>query len=162
MEKNKNKLKIVNMRAFRLVNELSQKEVAEYLEVSIAFISSVERGAARLPADKLARLLENDRDWDTEPLVESTGTGMSVHHDHRTIGQNIEGAFNGPVHNYNGFSEEEFDRELKRRTELMQERINYLEGENDRLRQELLHERARLDRLIGLSGDGAAPKEAEE
>ena len=46
MENTKKIVKLVNMKGFRVMNELSQKDVAEYLEVSIAFISAVERGQA--------------------------------------------------------------------------------------------------------------------
>ena len=75
METSKKNLKYVNMKGFRVVNELSQKEVAEYLEVSIAFISAVERGQAKLPADKFLRLIENDQDWETAPLLDQGDKG---------------------------------------------------------------------------------------
>ena len=155
MENSKRILKLVNMKAFRVMNELSQKEVAEFLEVSIAFISAVERGQARLPADKLVRLLENDKDWETSALIDQDGKGARIHHDHRTIGQNIEGEFNAPVHNYNGYSEEEFEKELARRTELLQQEIRSLQGENDRLRQALLHEQHTTATLLGILEKGS-------
>ena len=101
MEENKKSIRAVNLRAFRMTNELSQKEVAEYLEVSIAFISSIERGQAKLPLEKLAKLLDNDRDWETSCLLEQGGKGTRIHHDHRIISNNIEGEFNAPIHNNN-------------------------------------------------------------
>ena len=93
METSKKNLKYVNLKGFRVVNELSQKEIAEYLEVSIAFISAVERGQAKLPADKFLRLIENDQDWETAPLLDQGDRGTRVHNDHRNISNNIEGEF---------------------------------------------------------------------
>lgn len=156
MENTKKIVKLVNMRAFRAMNEISQKEVAEYLEVSIAFISAVERGQAKLPAEKLVRLLENDRDWETSSLIDQPDKGTRIHHDHRTIGQNIEGEFNGPVHNnnYSGYSDEEFESELARRTELKDQQIAALEAEIVSLRQQLAREVSRNERLLGILEKG--------
>ena len=164
MENSKRILKLVNMKAFRVMNELSQKDVAEFLEVSIAFISAVERGQARLPADKLVRLLENDKDWETSALIDQDGKGARIHHDHRTIGQNIEGEFNAPVHNnhYNGYSEEEFERELQRRTELKDQQIASLEAEIQRLRMDLARERSLNERFMGILEKGEFRKGEEE
>ena len=131
MENYKTGVRFVNLKAFRLSNELSQKDIAEYLDVSIAFISSIERGLSKLPGEKLIRLLENDRDWETAPLLEAGNRGMQVHNDHRTISNNMEGEFNAPVHNnnYSGFSDEEFERELQRRTSLKDQQIASLKEE---------------------------------
>ena len=109
----------------------------------------------KLPAEKLVRLLENDRDWETSALIDKTDGGTRIHHDHRSIGQNIEGEFNAPVHNYNGYSEEEFEKELARRTELLQQEIRSLQGENDRLRQALLHEQHTTATLLGILEKGS-------
>lgn len=156
MENTKKIVKLVNMKAFRAMNEISQKEVAEYLETSIAFISAVERGAAKLPVEKLVRLLENDRDWETSALIDQKEGGTRIHNDHRSISQNIEGEFNAPVNNnnYNGYSEEQFRSELKHQTALMEQEIASLKAENGRLRQELAHERALNDRLVGILEKG--------
>ena len=164
MESSKKIVKLVNMKAFRSMNELSQKEVAEYLETSIAFISAVERGAAKLPAEKLVKLLENDRDWETSALIEKSDRGTRIHHDHRTVGQCVEGEFNAPVHNtnYTGYSEEQFQKELKHKTELMEQEIASLKAENERLRQELAHERSVNGRLLGILEKGEFRKGEEE
>lgn len=164
MENTKKIVKLVNMKAFRAMNEISQKEVAEYLETSIAFISAVERGQAKLPADKLVRLLENDREWETSALIDHVDKGTRIHHDHRTISQNIEGEFNAPIHNnnYSGYSEEQFNAELKHQTELMEQEIESLKAENDRLRQELAHERAVNGRLLGILEKGEFRKGEED
>ena len=164
MENTKKNVKLVNMKGFRVMNELSQKDVAEYLEVSIAFISAVERGQAKLPAEKLVRLLENDRDWSTDSLIDQGDKGSRIHHDYRNIGQNIEGEFNGPVHNnsYNGFSDEEFERELQRRTELKDQQIQSLEAEIERLRMDLARERSLNERFMGILEKGEFRKGEEQ
>lgn len=164
MENTKKNVKLVNMKGFRVMNELSQKDVAEYLEVSIAFISAVERGQAKLPAEKLVRLLENDRDWSTDSLIDQGDKGARIHHDYRNIGQNIEGEFNGPVHNnsYNGFSDEEFERELQRRTELKDQQIQSLEEEIERLRMDLARERSLNERFMGILEKGEFRKGEEQ
>ena len=163
MEENKKSIRAVNLRAFRMTNELSQKEVAEYLEVSIAFISSIERGQAKLPLEKLAKLLDNDRDWETSCLLEQGGKGTRIHHDHRTISKNIEGEFNAPIHNnnYSGFSDEEFERELQRRTELKDQQIAALEAEIERLRMDLARERSINERFMGILEKGEFRKGEE-
>ena len=165
MENTKKILKLINMKAFRVSNDLSQKEVAEYLDVSIAFISAVERGQAKLPAEKLARLLENDREWETSSLIDSPDRASRVHNDYRTmsgIGQNFEGDFNAPVHNYNGYSEKEFEKELRSRLEKKDLQIAALEAENLSLRQQLalaLSDKQWLQDLIARSGLKALPDE---
>lgn len=165
MENTKKILKLINMKAFRVSNDLSQKEVAEYLDVSIAFISAVERGQAKLPAEKLARLLENDREWETSSLIDSPDRASRVHNDYRTmsgIGQNFEGDFNAPVHNYNGYSEKEFEKELRSRLEKKDLQIATLEAENLSLRQQLavaLSDKQWLQDLIARSGLKALPEE---
>lgn len=167
MENTKKSVKIVNMKAFRVANELSQKEVAEFLHVSIAFISAVERGQAKLPAEKLAQLLDNDQEWETAPLIEQQGQGVRNHYDHRHIGsisQNYDGDFNGPVHNnnYNGYSDEEFEKELKRRTELKDQQIASLEAEILSLRQQLNREISRSERLLGILENNGKDNGKEE
>lgn len=81
---------------------------------------------------------------------------MRIHNDRRSIGNNIEGEFNGPVHNnnYNGFSDEEFEKELKRRTELKDQQIASLETEIESLRLQLDREISRNERLMGILEKG--------
>ena len=163
MDNSKNTVRFANLRAFRMMNELSQKEVAEYLDVSIAFISSIERGQAKLPLEKLVKLLENDRDWETAPLLDTSGKGTRIHNDHRTISSNMEGEFNAPVHNnhYSGYSEEEFESELQRRTELKDQQIRSLESEIEKLRLDLAQSKSMIERLLGILEKGEFHKGEE-
>ena len=163
MEISKKCVRCVNLKAFRLENELSQKDIADYLEVSISFISSIERGQSPLPLEKLVRLLDNEQGWETDSLLDNDKDRTIIHQDYRTISGNIEGEFHAPVHNnnYNGFSDEEFERELQRRTALKDQQIASLEAEVERLRRDLDRERALLadekttnSRLMGILEKG--------
>lgn len=75
----------------------------------------------------------------------------------------MEGEFNAPVHNnnYSGFSDEEFERELQRRTALKDQQIASLEAEIERLRMELSRSNQRYEqehemnmRLVGILEKG--------
>lgn len=54
---------------FRYKNNLTQKEVAEYLGIHKVFISRVETGDSALSEKRLAMLIDNDRGWDASMLV---------------------------------------------------------------------------------------------
>ena len=101
---------------------------------------------------QLTGLIENDRDWETSTLIDRPEGGTRIHHDHRTIGQNVEGEFHAPVHNnnYSGYSDEEFERELQRRTSLKDQQIASLEEDIVSLRQQLAREISRNERLMGI------------
>lgn len=59
--------RLINLEAFRKKNHLSQKDVAEFLKTSPAFISLVENGRSKLSDEKLHDLMMSD--WDTSDLV---------------------------------------------------------------------------------------------
>ena len=72
-----------NLRKFRLANNLSQPEVADYLGVGKAFISQIERGVSKLSLDKYARLLIN-------PTVSHDRVGEVLHEKTRNWYCNIK------------------------------------------------------------------------
>lgn len=165
MENGKKNVKIVNLKGFRIANDLGQKQVAEYLDVSIAFISAVERGTAKLPYDKLEKLLENDQEWETAPLLGETPSSPSIHNDHRRISNNTEGEFYAPITNnhYDGYSQEDFERELQHRLALYTQDNHRLKEMIAELRKDLAYERSRNDLLLALlGGKGQPPQSAEE
>ena len=55
-------------------NDISRKKIAEYLEVSSAFVSKVCSGNRSLPQDKVKKILENPFGWDISPLY---GTNLT-------------------------------------------------------------------------------------
>lgn len=104
---------MVDLKFFRETNNLLQKDLAEFLGVSIAFISSIEKGQAKLPSDKLVKLLDNDRQWDTDSLLNGN-TRMRPYYDMKTMngGQDFGGGqFNAPI--YFGNSDEDIERIVK-------------------------------------------------
>lgn len=62
--------KPIDLRNFRKSNNLSQDEVANFLEVTRGFISLIETERTNLPEDKLNRLKEEGpkMGWDVAPL----------------------------------------------------------------------------------------------
>ena len=60
---------MADLRAFRKANKLKQEDLAKYLNTTRAFISMVETGVSKLPAEKLSLLLNNPHGWDTSMLI---------------------------------------------------------------------------------------------
>lgn len=58
-----------DLKLFRNINNLKQTEIADYLGIGISFISQIENGKVNLPIDKFNKLINNDRGWDTAPLL---------------------------------------------------------------------------------------------
>ena len=61
-------MKVADFQAFIKINGLTQKSVAEYLEVSPSFMNQIARGERPIPTDKLSKLLAHPN-WDTAPLL---------------------------------------------------------------------------------------------
>lgn len=59
---------LVNLRAFRKYNHITQKQVADFLDLSVGFISQVENGSSKLSDLKLQQLVQ-EGEWDTCELV---------------------------------------------------------------------------------------------
>ena len=66
------------------------------------------------------------------------------------------------MNNYNGYSDEEFERELARRTELKDQQIAPLEAEVASLRQQLNREISRSERLLGILENNGKDNGKEE
>lgn len=63
----KEKIQPSDIQRFISVNRLKKKELAEYLNVSAAFITQIVQGLTGLPDDKLEQIKEN-KVWDTSML----------------------------------------------------------------------------------------------
>ena len=61
-------MKGVDLRTFRQVNHLEQKDVASYLGVSRQQISQIENGRSELTKENLRKLLGNPYGWDVSAL----------------------------------------------------------------------------------------------
>ena len=61
---------MVNLRAFRKANDLTQTQVADYLGVGKSFISRIESGSVAIPLKKLSKLIQNPNGWDVSMLTD--------------------------------------------------------------------------------------------
>ncbi len=72
------------IRNFRKANNLSQEELASFLNVNQGYISQVEKKCSE-PKELMARLLSNDKGWCIDALVEKSNV------QYNTNGDNIGG-----------------------------------------------------------------------
>ena len=63
-------MKVIDIKAFRELNNLTQKELADYLGIDKGFISAIEHGKSKFPKAKLTLLLNNPHNWDTSMLTQ--------------------------------------------------------------------------------------------
>jgi transcriptional regulator with XRE-family HTH domain len=59
---------MIDLKAFRKANHLTQIDLAEYLGVGQGFISQIEKGDRPLPKEYISRLSANPHNWDTSML----------------------------------------------------------------------------------------------
>ena len=69
---------MVDLKGFRLANNLTQGGLGEYLGIQKSFVSQIEHGLARLPKDKLTKLLDNEEGWDTSMLIPEETQGDNI------------------------------------------------------------------------------------
>lgn len=62
---------MIDLKAFRKVNSITQVDLANYLEVGQGFISQIEKGSRPLPKEYISRLLANPYGWDVSMLEET-------------------------------------------------------------------------------------------
>lgn len=62
---------MLDFKAFRKANKLTQKAVSDYLGVTDAFICQVEKGLRPIPEHLLSTLLKNENGWDISNLSDS-------------------------------------------------------------------------------------------
>lgn len=63
-------MKVIDIKAFRELNNLTQKELADYLGIDKGFISAIEHGKSKFPKAKLTLLLNNPHNWDVSMLTQ--------------------------------------------------------------------------------------------
>lgn len=113
---------MIDLKAFRKDNGLSQKEVAEYLGVTRSFIGQVEAGFSKLPTDKVSKLLNNTQNWVITSLVSSE----------QTSGDHIEqNGGKGNIGKIAGESSAEL-LALRRENELLRKQVDDLKAQNEK------------------------------
>ena len=63
-------MKTIDIKAFRDANNLTQKELADYLGIDKGFISAIEHGKSKFPKAKLTLLLNNPHNWNVSMLIQ--------------------------------------------------------------------------------------------
>ena len=69
----------MDLKKFRFDNNLTQSELGDYLDIGKSFISRIEGGTAKLPPDKLTKLIGNPYGWDTSTLMGDITANASNH-----------------------------------------------------------------------------------
>lgn len=64
-------MKGTDLKEFRIVNNLTQTELGDYLGVQKGFISKIENGKDKLPEPKYRKIIGNPFGWDTTMLTRS-------------------------------------------------------------------------------------------
>ena len=64
-------MKGTDLKEFRIVNNLTQTELGDYLGVQKGFISKIENGKDKLPEPKYRKIIGNPFGWDTTMLTKS-------------------------------------------------------------------------------------------
>lgn len=62
---------MIDLKAFRKVNSITQVDLAAYLEVGQGFISQIEKGSRPLPKEYISKLSANPYGWDTSMLEDN-------------------------------------------------------------------------------------------
>ena len=63
-----------DLKEFRIINNLTQTDLGDYLGVQKGFISKIENGKDKLPEAKFRKLLNNPHNWDTSMLSQPSET----------------------------------------------------------------------------------------
>ena len=59
---------MIDLKAFRKANHLTQIELADFFGVGQGFISQIEKGDRPIPSDYISKLFANPNNWDTSML----------------------------------------------------------------------------------------------
>lgn len=62
-------MKTIDFKEFRKQNNLQQKDLADYLGISVTFLSQIETRKRKLPKEKLSKLLSNDKGWNVADFI---------------------------------------------------------------------------------------------
>ena len=120
---------MIDLREFRRVNNLKQKEVSKYLDVSEAFLSQVENSKRGLPNAKLSRLLDNPYNWDTRMLIIDDQTNNA----NRGAIQIQQNGLQNKIGKVLSHQNSEKETALRKENEMLLQRIEDLKAENEKL-----------------------------
>lgn len=66
-------MKGADLKEFRIVNNLTQTQLGDYLGIQKGFVSKIENGKDKLPEPKYRKLINNPNGWDVSMLAKSEG-----------------------------------------------------------------------------------------
>lgn len=114
---------MVDLKAFRKANHLTQMDLADYLGVGQGFISQIEKGDRPIPKESISRLLANPHGWDVSMLTdESRDSKPELVAEQKPQLSNVEILLRDML------------AEKEAKIDALQERINELIEENARLK----------------------------
>lgn len=125
-------MKGADLKEFRIVNNLTQTELGNYLGVLKGFISKIENGKEKLPELKYRKLINNPNGWDISMLTQSDAAPAAK-----------------PV------AEDALVAELRAQIERLDSKIEKLETKIDNLNQEIGEKNALL-KMMRQGGKGSA------
>lgn len=79
-------MKGADLKEFRIVNNLTQTQLGDYLGIQKGFVSKIENDKEKLPEPKYRKLLNNPNGWDTSMLTQSSGGDNTI----QVSGNNID------------------------------------------------------------------------
>lgn len=114
---------MIDLKAFRKANHLTQIDLADYLGVGQGFISQIEKGDRPLPRESISRILANPYSWDVSMLTDQARDSKpELVAEYRPHLSDVEILLR------------EMLAEERARVDALQERINELIEENARLK----------------------------
>ena len=114
---------MIDLKAFRKANHLTQIDLADYLGVGQGFISQIEKGDRPLPRESISRILANPYGWDVSMLTDQARDSKpELVAEYRPHLSDVEILLR------------EMLAEERARVDALQERINELIEENARLK----------------------------
>lgn len=111
---------MIDLKAFRKANSITQVDLAEYLGVGQGFISQIEKGDRPFPKENISKLLANPHGWDTSMLHEQKAQEL--------VAENIPQLSNVEI------LLREMLAEKEAKIDVLQEIIGELKAENARLK----------------------------
>ena len=121
---------MVDLKAFRKANNLTQNELANYLGVGQGFISQMEKGDRPVPKEYISILSANSYGWDLSMLTnQSRDSKPELVAEHKPQLSNVEILLRDML------------AEKEAKIDVLQDRINELIEENARLKTLIESER---------------------
>lgn len=125
---------MVDLKAFRKANHLTQIDLADYLGVGQGFISQIEKGDRPIPKDSISKLLANPYGWDVSMLASVTTGDNTI----QVTGTNVD------MRNINQSKNTGNEKRVKE----LEQRIEELTEDKRRLQEMVDRMQAQITKLL--------------